>query len=197
MPEALDARALEQIFLNARTFNKFSDRPIDDATVRQLYELAKWGPTAMNAQPMRLVFVRSAEAKALLKPALSPGNVDKTLAAPLTAIVAFDSRFHEHLVTQFPAVPNAGAGFAADAAKAEQNARLNGSLQAGYLIVAARMLGLDAGPMGGFDPAKVNEAFFPDGRWKANILVNLGYGDPSGNRPRGPRLAFEEAVRIV
>ncbi|WP_077034846.1 malonic semialdehyde reductase [Pelomonas sp. KK5] len=196
--DALAPEALDQLFRTARTFNKFQDRPVDDATLRQLHELWKWGPTAMNAQPGRVVFVRSAEAKALLKPTLSPGNVDKTMAAPVTAIVACDSRFYEHLPAQFP---SGGAGaaerFAADPAGALGNARLNGTLQGAYLILAARALGLDAGPMGGFDAEKCNAAFFPDGRWKSLFLVNLGWGDESGNRPRGPRLAFEDAIRIA
>ena len=197
MSEALDSHALDQIFLNARTFNKFSDRPVDDATLRQLYELCKWGPTSMNTQPMRVLFVRSAEAKALLKPTLSPGNVDKTMAAPVTAIVAWDSKFYDHLVTQFPAAAGAGERFANNPAMAHENAFRNSTLQGGYLIIAARMLGLDAGPMGGFDAAKVNEAFFADGQWKANFLVNLGYGDAEGNRPRGPRMAYEDVVKIA
>ena len=197
MSEALDTRALEQAFLNARTFNKFSERAVDDATLRQLYELCKWGPTSLNAQPMRVVFVKSAEAKDKLKPALSPNNADKTMAAPVTAIIAYDSLFHEHLATQFPAIPGIGGMFSGNEALSQETALRNSSLQGAYLIIAARMLGLDAGPMSGFDQAKVNEAFFADGRWKANFLVNLGYGDASGNRPRGPRLAFEEAVRIV
>ena len=197
MPEALDSRALDQAFRNARTFNKFSDRPVDEATLRQLHELCKWGPTSMNSQPMRVLFVQSAEAKARLKPALSPGNVDKTMAAPITAVIAYDTQFYTQLATQFPAAPGAGDNFASKPAMAQENAFRNGTLQGAYLIIAARMLGLDAGPMGGFDAAKVNEAFFADGLWKANFLVNLGWGDASGNRPRGPRLAFEDVVRIA
>jgi 3-hydroxypropanoate dehydrogenase len=151
----------------------------------------------MNCQPMRLVFVRSAEAKALLAPALAPGNRDKTLAAPVTAIVALDTRFHEHLPTQFPAMPTAAQMFAGNETLSADTAMRNSSLQGAYLILAARLLGLDAGPMSGFDAAQVNQAFFPDGRFKANFLVNLGYGDPSGNRPRGPRLAFDDVARIA
>lgn len=194
---ALAPEALAQAFLAARTFNKFSDRAVDDATLRALYDLLKWGPTSLNCQPMRLVFVKSAAAKELLKPALSPNNADKTMAAPVTAIVAYDTRFHENIPTQFPALPAMGKMFADAPPLAQETAFRNGSMQGGYLIIAARMLGLDAGPMSGFDAVKVNAAFFADGRWKANFLVNLGYGDPAGNRPRGPRLGFDEVVRIA
>ena len=196
MPESLAIGALEQSFTAARTFNKFTDDPVDDATLHCLYDLFKWGPTTLNSQPLRLVFVRSAQAKERLKPALMPNNVDKTMAAPVTAIVAYDSRFFEHMATQFPAMPGMAGLFANSAAFAQATALRNGSLQGGYLIIAARMLGLAAGPMSGFDAVKVNETFFPDGRWRANFLVNLGYGDPSGNHPRGPRLDFDDVVRI-
>lgn len=196
MSTPLNNTALEQTFTQARTFNKFTDRTVSDETLRALYELAKWGPTSMNSQPARIVFVRSAEAKAQLLPALLPGNADKTLAAPVCAIVAMDSRFFEHLPEQFPAM-NAKPMFEGNAALAEGTAFRNSSLQAAYLIVAARQLGLDCGPMSGFDPAKVNQAFFPDGRYKTNLLINLGYGDASGNHPRGPRLPFETVARIA
>ena len=196
MTPALDDRALDQLFRTARTHNKFTDQPVDDDTLRALYELAKWGPTSMNCQPMRVVFVRSAQAKEKLRPALSAGNLDKTLAAPVTAIVASDTRFFEALPTQFPANPNAQAMFESKPAQAADTAFRNSSLQGAYLILAARTLGLAAGPMSGFDAQALDTAFFPDGRWKSNFLVNLGWGDVSGVRPRGPRLAFEEAVRI-
>lgn len=196
MSSALPTAALEQSFLNARTFSKFTDQPVTDAVLEQLYELAKWGPTSMNSQPARLVFVRSPEAKAKLKLALSPGNVDKTLAAPVTAIVAMDSRFYDHLPEQFPAM-DAKPMFENNAALSEATAFRNSSLQGAYLIVAARQLGLDCGPMSGFDATKVNEQFFPDGRFKANFLVNLGYGAAGTTYPRGPRLAFGTACAIV
>lgn len=196
MTQALPTAALEQTFLNARTFNKFTDQPVSDETLRQLYDLAKWGPTSMNSQPARYVFVRSAEAKARLAEALSPGNVAKTHAAPVTVIVAMDNQFYEHLPEQFPAV-NAKPMFEGNAGLAEATAQRNSALQGAYLIVAARQLGLDCGPMSGFDPAKVNAAFFPDGRHKVNFLINLGYGDASGNHPRGPRLPFEAVASIV
>ena len=197
MTHATDQSALDQAFIAAHTANKFTDRAVDDATLRALYELCKWGPTSMNCQPMRLVFVRSAEAMAKLKEALSPGNLDKTLAAPVTAIVATDTQFYEHLPTQFSPMPTAREMFSGNAALSSETAARNSSLQGAYLMIAARLLGLAAGPMSGFNPGKVNEQFFPDGRVQANFLVNLGYADPAGNRPRGPRLAFEDVAKIL
>lgn len=196
MSEALNEAALKQLFLDARTTNKFQPTPIDDGKLQELVALMKWGPTSMNAQPGRIVFVRSPEAKAKLKGALMGGNVDKTMAAPVTAIVAYDTAFHEHLPTQFPAMPGARDMFHGNASLIEITGLRNSSLQGAYLILAARALGLDAGPMSGFDNAAVDKAFFPDGQWKSNFLINLGYGDPSGNWPRGPRLPFETMARI-
>lgn len=189
--------ALDLIFRTARSFNRFTNQPVSDDTLRQLYELLKWGPTSMNCQPARYVFVKSAEAKARLKPGLAPGNADKTMAAPVTVIVAQDPRFYEQLPAQFPAVPGARDMFAGNAALADATAFRNSSLQAAYLIVAARALGLDCGPMSGFDAAKVDAEFFPGGEFKSNMLINLGYGDAAGNYPRGPRLGFDEVARIV
>ena len=197
MPDTLNDDALKQIFLGARTFNQFLPRPLDEPTLRRLVDLLKWGPTSMNTQPGRFVFVRSAAAKERLRLALSPGNVDKTLAAPVTVIVAYDTAFYDHLPTQFPANEKARGLFANDPQLATATAFRNGTLQGAYLIIAARALGLDCGPMSGFNNAKVDAAFFPDGLWKSNFLVNIGYGDPSGTRPRGPRLAFDVAARIV
>ena len=193
---ALDPAALAQAFTAARTFNRFRPEPVSDATLHALHELLKWGPTAMNSQPARFVFLRSEAAKQRLKPALSPNNAEKTMAAPVVAIVATDTQFYDHLPTQFPAY-DARPMFAGNPAMAEATAFRNGTLQGAYLIVAARMLGLDCGPMSGFDAAKANAEFFPDGRFKANFLVNLGYGDPAGNHPRGPRLPFETAVQVL
>jgi len=193
---ALDAAALTQAFTSARTFNRFRPEPVSDETVRALYELLKWGPTSMNCQPGRYLFLRSDAARQRLKPCLSPGNVDKTMAAPLTVLVAADSRFYEHLPEQFKAF-DAKPMFEGNPALAETTAFRNSTLQGAYLIVAARMLGLDCGPMSGFDIAKANAEFFPDGRFKANFLVNLGHGDPAGNYPRGPRLPFEVAAQLL
>ncbi|THF66430.1 malonic semialdehyde reductase [Pseudothauera nasutitermitis] len=191
-----DTATLERVFLNARSFNAFTERPVPDELLQRLYDLAKWGPTSMNSQPARFVFIRTPEAKARLLPALSPGNVEKTRKAPVTVIVAQDTRFFEHLPTQFPAY-DARPLFENNAALAQATALRNSSLQGAYLIVAARLLGLDAGPMSGFDPAALNAEFFPDGRWQANFIINLGYGDPAGNHPRGPRLDTDEAVRFL
>ncbi len=193
---ALETPALEQAFTSARTFNRFRPEAVADDTLRALYDLLKWGPTSMNCQPGRYVFLRSEAARQRLKPALSPTNVDKTMAAPVVVIVATDTRFFEHLPVQFPAY-DARPMFEGNPALAVATAARNGSLQGAYLIIAARMLGLDCGPMSGFDAAKVNAEFFADGRWQANFLVNLGYGDAAGNHPRGPRLAFEEAARLL
>lgn len=197
MPNSLPAPSLEQLFTDAHTANKFTDTPVPDSLLQSLYDLCKFGPTSMNCQPMRLVFVRSAEAKARLKPCLSPGNVDKTMAAPLTAIVAMDTAFHEYLPTQFPSSPNANQSFASNAELSQATAFRNSSLQGAYLILAARSLGLAAGPMGGFDAARLDAEFFPDGRWKSNFLINLGYADASGYRPRGPRLEFAQVAKIL
>jgi 3-hydroxypropanoate dehydrogenase len=193
----LDDEALDTIFRTARTANGFSG-PVTDEQLREVYELMKWGPTTMNSQPMRIVFARSAAAKEKLRPALSPGNLDKTMAAPVTAIIAFDLRFYENLPRMFPNRPDAINNFlgAEKLAANERTAFRNGSLQGAYFIIAARALGLDCGPMSGFDNAKVDGAFFPDGRWKSNFLCNLGKGDPAKIFPRNPRLAFEEACRI-
>lgn len=197
MKPVIDSRILDQAFVQARTFNKFTDQAVDDATIAQLYDLLKWGPTSMNCQPARYAFVRSAAAKQRLKPALAGGNVAKTMAAPLTVIVAFAPAFYDELPTQFKAVATARDTFASNPALAQSTAFRNSSLQGAYLIIAARLLGLDAGPMSGFDAAKLDAEFFPDGQWKSNFLVNLGYGDASGNFPRGPRLAFDQAVRVL
>lgn len=195
MPSALDAAALDQLFRQARTFNGFLDQPVSDETIHALYDLLKWGPTSANASPARFVFVRSPEAKAKLKPALLPGNVDKTMAAPVTVIVAHDLEFYEHLPTLFPHA-DARSWFVGNQPLIDATAFRNGSLQGAYLMLAARALGLDCGPMSGFDADQVNAAFFAGTAVRANFLVNLGYGDPASLHPRGPRLPFETACRI-
>jgi 3-hydroxypropanoate dehydrogenase len=188
--------ALDLAFAQARTVNTFTAQAVSDDTLRQLYDLAKWGPTSMNAQPGRFIFVRSPAAKARLAPALAAGNLDKSMAAPVTVIVAQDTQFYEHLPEQFPAM-NAKPMFEGNAALSQATATRNSTLQGAYLIVAARLLGLDCGPMSGFDATKVDAEFFADGRFKANFLINLGYGDASGNHPRGPRLGFDVAAHIL
>lgn len=192
----LDDIALDQLFRHARTANGFTDQPVSDELLRQVYELAALGPTSMNCQPARYVFVRTPEGKARLKACLSPGNVDKTLAAPVTAIVAVDSQFYEHMPQVWHG-EGARELFAGNAALAQATALRNGTLGGAYLIIAARALGLDCGPMSGFDMDKLNAAFFTDGRYKANFLVNLGYGDDSQLFPRNPRLDFEQACQLA
>ncbi len=192
---ALNPAALDQLFRTARTQNAFQPRPVEDDQLRALYDLLKWGPTAANTTPARLVFVKSAQAKAKLAPALSEGNRAKTLAAPVTAIVGYDEDFHEKLPFLFPHT-DAKAWFDGPREGRFVAALRNGSLQGAYLILAARALGLDAGPMSGFDNAQVDEAFFAGTAIKSNFLVNLGYGDPAGVFPRLPRLSFDEAARI-
>ncbi|HXM83948.1 MAG TPA: malonic semialdehyde reductase [Burkholderiales bacterium] len=193
-----DEKCLDVILRKARTHNVFTDKPVSDDTLRQVHELMKWGPTSANSQPARFVFVRSGEAKERLRPALSDTNRDKTMKAPVTAIVAYDTRFYEFLPRMFHN-PDAINWFRGEDKKAlaEITAFRNGTLQGAYFIIAARALGLDCGPMSGFDNAKVDAAFFPDGRWKSNFLINLGYGDPAKLFPRNPRLGFEEQCRVI
>ena len=194
MPHPLNDAALDQLFRTARTYNAFSGQ-VSDATLRDLYELLKLGPTQANTTPARFVFVKSAQAKAKLGPALDKGNYNKTMAAPVTVIVARDLDFHEKMPYLFPHV-DAKAWFDGPRANRETPALRNTALQSAYLILAARALGLDAGPMIGFDAAKVDEAFFAGTQLKSDILVNLGQGDPACIFPRSPRLPFDEAARI-
>lgn len=186
----------EQLFTQARTQNGYMPEPVPDATLRELYELMKWGPTAANSTPARLIFVRSAEAKERLLACVSPGNVNKVREAPVTVIVGMDLDFHDKLPQLFPHV-DARAWFANDAAKRAESAMRNSSLQGGYLIMAARALGLDCGPMSGFDPAKVDAAFWAGSAVKTNFLCALGHGDPSKVFHRNPRLSFDEACRLA
>ena len=187
---------LDRIFRNAHTPKGFSNQPVTDETLRTLYDLFKWGPTTANSSPGRFVFVKSKAGKEKLRPALSEGNLDKTMAAPVTVIVAYDTEFYEKLPKLFPHT-DARSWFAGKPAHIESSAFRNGTLQGAYMIIAARALGLDCGPMSGFDNAKVDAAFFPDGKWKSNFLCNLGYGDPASVKPRNPRLSFEEACVIA
>jgi 3-hydroxypropanoate dehydrogenase len=194
--EPLDAHALDQIFRTARTYPGWLDREVTDAQLRELYELLKWGPTTMNTVPARILFVKSAAEKAKLVECVTPGNVEKTRTAPVTAIVGYDVRFFEHMPLLAPHNPNARAALEAKSDN-ETTALRNGALQGGYLIVAARALGLDCGPMAGFDHDKVNAAFWAGTSVKTNFLCNLGYGDPAKVKPRAARLSFDEACRII
>jgi 3-hydroxypropanoate dehydrogenase len=195
MPHVLDAASLDQLFRTARTYNAFGGDVSDD-TLRQLYDLLKFGPTQANTTPARFVFVKSAEAKAKLGPALDEGNYAKTMAAPVTVIIGRDEDFHEKLPFLFPHT-DAKAWFDGPRENRFKPALRNASLQAGYLILAARALGLDAGPMTGFNAAKVDEAFFAGTAIKSDILVNLGHGDPASIFPRSPRLGFDDGARIL
>ncbi len=197
MSEPLSASALETLFLTARTQNAWKPEPVSDETLVRLYDILKMGPTSANCSPARFVFVKTPEGKEKLKPAMSAGNLAKTMAAPVNAIVAYDKLFYDHLGKLFPHEPNARSWFAASETGAEEHGFRNGTLQGAYLMLAARSLGLDCGPMSGFDRAKVDEAFFAGTSWKSNFLVNLGHGDPKGVQERLPRLDFSEACQIV
>jgi 3-hydroxypropanoate dehydrogenase len=192
----ISQEALDRLFCEARTHSTWLPEPVPIELLRKAYELACLGPTSANASPARFVFLTTPGAKALLKPVLALGNVDKTMAAPATVIIAWDTEFHEHLPKLFPQA-DVRSYFVGNKPLIEENAFRNSSLQAAYFIFAARALGLDCGPMSGFDADKVNAAFFPDGKWKVNLLCNLGYGDPSRLHPRNPRLNFEEAAVIL
>lgn len=193
---AVANEVLEQLFTQARTHSHWLARPVADETLQQLYDLLKYGPTSANCSPARLVFVKSAAAKERLRPALAPGNVEKTMVAPVTAIIAMDLQFYEQLPQLFPHT-DARSWFVGQPALIEATALRNSSLQGAYLILAARALGLDCGPMSGFDPAKVDAAFFAGHAVKTNFLCNLGYGDVSQLHPRHPRLSFAQACQIV
>lgn len=194
--QALNADALNQLFLEARTHNGWIDKPVPDALLTQLYELAVMGPTAANSQPARFIFIKSAEAKARLRPHLAPGNVDKTMAAPATVIVAADYEFYENLPAFFPHA-DAKSWYTGNQELINTTAMRNGSLQGAYLILAARALGLDTGPMSGFDNAGIDKEFFTGSAIKSNFLVNLGYGDTAKLFPRSPRPAFADFSKIL
>jgi 3-hydroxypropanoate dehydrogenase len=196
MAEPLEATALGVLFEQARTHGKWLDRPVPDETLARIYELLRLGPTSANCSAGRFVFLRTPAAKERLRPALSRGNLEKTMRAPVTVIVAYDEVFYDALPRLFPHV-DARAWFAGSAELARETAFRNGTLQGAYLIMAARALGLDAGPMSGFDNAMVDAEFFAGTRWRSNFLVNLGYGDADGLRPRLPRLSFAEACRLA
>jgi 3-hydroxypropanoate dehydrogenase len=195
MSEPIDAQCLDQLFFDARTHNEWQDRPVSDELLRELFDVLRWAPTSANCSPARIVFVKSPEAKAKLLPALIEGNVDKTRTAPVTAIIGHDLEFHEHLPKLFPHT-DARSWFVGNQPLIEATAFRNGTLQGAYLIMAARALGLDCGPMSGFDPDQVNEAFFAGTSTRVNFLCNLGYGRPEALFPRSPRFEFEDVCRV-
>ena len=205
MTTPLSNDALDVLVRKARTHNAWLDKPVSDGLLRELYDLMKHGPTSANSNPARIIFLRTAESKQRLLPALSPGNVEKTKQAPVTAIIGYDLKFYEQTPKLFPHNPAMRDMFANNSKLAEITAFRNGSLQGGYFILAARSLGLDCGPMSGFDTAKVDAEFFSAGAGnpaafvdvKSNFLCNLGYGDASKLLPRNPRLAFEDACRLL
>jgi 3-hydroxypropanoate dehydrogenase len=211
MGAAVDDGALDTLFRTARTYSRWRPQPVTDETLRDLYDLLKWAPTSANAAPARFVFLRTTEARERLRPALAPLNVEKTMTAPVTVIVAYDMRFYEQLPKLFPQNPGMAKLFENNPDMVEVTAKRNSSLQGAYMIMAARALGLDCGPMSGFDHAKVDDEFFAagqpcfgcdqeffaEGHVKTNFLCNLGYGDPGSLFPRLPRLAFAEACSLL
>ena len=188
--------ALDQIFANARTHSYWKPEGVSDETLQRVYDILKWGPTSANCLPMRIVFVRSKAAKEKLLPCMDKGNVEKTKTAPVTAIIAQDLEFYEHLPKLYPAA-DARSWFAGNKELIASTAFRNSSLQGAYFIIAARAVGLDCGPMSGFDNAKVDAAFFSGTSWKSNFICNLGHGDPAKLHPRAPRLNFEEACKLL
>src|SRR5580698_3170505 len=188
--------SIQQLFMAARTHHAWKDKPVSDELLKEIYDLAKWGPTSANASPLRIVFVKSKSAKEKLLPAVAGPNIEQVRAAPVTAIIAYDEKFYDQLPTLFPAY-DMRPMFVANPSLSEQTAFRNSSLQGAYFILAVRALGLDAGPMSGFDNARVDQAFFEKSSWKSNFLCNLGYGDAAKLYPRGPRLSFDEACIIA
>lgn len=189
--------SFDALFNDARTHNVWQARPVEDALLKQVYDLAKMAPTSANCQPMRVVFIKSKEAKEKLKPCLDTGNVEKTMTAPVTAIIARDMEFFKYMGKLFPHAKDARSWFEGNEALIEETSFRNGTLQGAYFIIAARALGLDCGPMSGFNKAKVDEEFFKGTSYKSNFLCNLGHGDASKLFPRSPRFAFDEACEIV
>ena len=194
--QTLTDQAFDVIFRGARTANGWRDQAVNDELLKKIYGDMKWGPTSANSCPLRIVFVKSKEAKEKLKPFLMQGNVDKVMTSPVTAIFAYDTKFYEHLPMLFPHA-DAKSWFAGNAPLIETTAFRNSSLQAAYFIISARAHGLDCGPMSGFDNAKVDAAFFPDGRFKSNFICALGYADPSKTMARSPRFGFEDVCRVA
>ncbi|MGY4398970.1 3-hydroxypropanoate dehydrogenase [Sphingomonas sp. UYAg733] len=197
MDMIVEENVLERLFTGARSQNGWSAEPVSDDQLIDAYEIAKWGPTSMNTQPMRLVFLRSAEAKDRLKPAVGPNNVEKVMTAPVVAIIAYDTEFYTELPKTFPHRPGAKGMFIDNTALAQSTAFRNGSLQAAYFMLALRAVGLDVGPMSGFDPAKVNVEFFAGSSLRANFICGIGHGDPAKVFDRLPRLSFDEIARLI
>jgi len=196
MSHAVNDEALDILFRDARTHNKWQDKPVSPALLMAIYDLMRWGPTSANISPARFLYLVSKSAKERLQPYLSEGNREKTMAAPATVIVAYDLQFAELVPKLFPHAPQMKSAFA-DPEIARIAAFRNGSLQGGYFILAARALGLDCGPMSGFDNAGVDREFFPEGTVKSNFLCNVGYGDKQALFPRNPRLSFDEACKVL
>ena len=197
MSGTIDQSSLDRLFREARTHNVFLDKPIGDETLNEIYELMKWGPTSANCSPARILFLRTKEAKERLKPALSAGNAAKTLAAPVVAVIGYDLEFYENLPRLFPHNLDARSWFAGNAQSIFTTAFRNSSLQGAYFMLAARAVGLDCGPMSGFDNAKVDAEFWPDGKVKSNFLCDVGHGDASQLFARSPRLSFDEACKLL
>jgi len=196
LKRSISEASLDQVFRKARTYSAWLREPVPPELLGQVYELARLGPTSANGSPARFVFVTTPEAKARLLPALAPGNVEKTMSAPVTVIIAWDTEFFEKFPKLFPQA-DARSWFAGNQALIDETAFRNSSLQGAYFILAARALGLDCGPMSGFDANQVNAEFFPDGKWRVNFVCNLGYADRSKLLPRNPRLEFEEACVVL
>lgn len=196
MTKALDQAAFEQLFLEARTQNAWKEGEVSDETLRRLFDIVKMGPTSANCSPARYVFVKSPEAKERLKPHLSGGNLEKTMSAPVTVIIANDMEFYDHLPKLFPHT-DAKSWFTSNDDLIRETAFRNATLQGGYMIIAARALGLDCGPMSGFDQAGVDEEFFKGTTYKSNFILNLGHGDPSALFPRSPRFEFDDVASIL
>jgi 3-hydroxypropanoate dehydrogenase len=193
----IEAEGLDLLFREARSHNKWTDEPVSDEILHELYDLTKFGPTSANCSPARFVFIRTPEGKEKLKPALSSGNLEKTMSAPVTVIVAYDPKFYEKLPQLFPHNLSAKDWFTSNDSLAATTAFRNGTLQGAYLVMAARSLGLDTGSMSGFDNAKVDAAFFATSGWRSNWLINIGHGDPAGLFNRSPRLDFTEACLMA
>lgn len=196
MNKPISIMSIQQLFTAARTHHAWQDKPVADGLLQEIYDLTKWGPTSANASPLRIVFVKSQSAKEKLRPAIAGPNLQQVLAAPVTTIIAYDHKFYDQLPTLFPTY-DMRTMFVANPSVSEQTAFRNSSLQGAYFILAVRALGLDAGPMSGFDNARVDQAFFENSSWKSNFLCNIGYGDAAKLHPRGPRLSFDQACVIA